>query len=432
MTNKELLSNINATSDKHYSPLVLMIAAFGVYFCMYGFRKPFTAASYSELDIFGIDYKSVLVTSQIVGYLLSKAIGVKVISEMEPQRRISTLLVLVGLALASLLLLAVVPLPWNIVFIFINGLSLGMVFGLVLGAVEGRRQTEILAAGLCASFIVADGASKSIGSMLLKAGVPDLWMPFAAGLLFTPPFLLFTWLLSRIPPPGADDIAKRSARPPMTRADRRLLLSNHAFGLTTIIGCYVLLTVLRSIRADFAPEIWRGLGLTGEPAIFTRSEIFVAAGVLLVSSLVVLIRDNRLAFFTSIGISFSGFTLAGAGLVVWQGGHIGGFLLMVLIGLGLYLPYVAVHTSIFERLIAMTGERGNIGYLMYIADSFGYLGYAIVMTGRNFLQSEGNFIQFFLNVTQYVIISAAILLLAGWIFFSRQQAYRQRVIVDET
>ena len=52
---------------------------------------------------------------------------------------------------------------------------------------------------------------------------------------------------------------------------------------------------------------------------------------------------------------------------------------MVLHGLGLYLPYVAVHTTIFERLIAMTRDRGNIGYLMYLADAFGYLGYVVVM-----------------------------------------------------
>jgi Family of unknown function (DUF5690) len=36
-----------------------------------------------------------------------------------------------------------------------------MVFGLILGFLEGRRHTEALTAGLCASFILADGTSKS-------------------------------------------------------------------------------------------------------------------------------------------------------------------------------------------------------------------------------------------------------------------------------
>lgn len=36
---------------------------------------------------------------------------------------------------------------------------------------------------------------------------------------------------------------------------------------------YLLITVLRSIRADFAPEIWSGLGHGDQSAIFTQSEL---------------------------------------------------------------------------------------------------------------------------------------------------------------
>jgi hypothetical protein len=35
-----------------------------------------------------------------------------------------------------------------------------------------------------------------------------------------------------------------------------------------------------------------------------------------------------------------------------------------------------------ERLMAMTRDRGNIGYRMYLADAFGYLGYAAGDLGR--------------------------------------------------
>ena len=58
-------------------------ASFSVYFCMYAFRKPFAAATYDELDTFvGLDLKTALVISQIVGYTLSKVIGMKVCSEL--------------------------------------------------------------------------------------------------------------------------------------------------------------------------------------------------------------------------------------------------------------------------------------------------------------------------------------------------------------
>ena len=73
-----------------------------------------------------------------------------------------------------------------------------------------------------------------------------------------------------------------------------------------------------------------------------------------------------------------------AGLVFQQRGLIDGFPFMVLTGLGLYLPYVIIHTTAFERLLALTREPGTIGFLMYVADAFGYLGYVVVMLGRTF------------------------------------------------
>ena len=72
-----------------------MLAAFGTYFCMYGFRKPFTAATYGDETIAGVGLKTVLVTAQVLGYSISKFIGIKVISEMPPGSRAKTLIGLV-------------------------------------------------------------------------------------------------------------------------------------------------------------------------------------------------------------------------------------------------------------------------------------------------------------------------------------------------
>ena len=60
-------------------------AAFGTYFCMYGFRKPFTAATYDDITFSDLGYKTILVTAQVLGYTVSKFIGIKVIAEMPPQ-----------------------------------------------------------------------------------------------------------------------------------------------------------------------------------------------------------------------------------------------------------------------------------------------------------------------------------------------------------
>src|SRR5262249_4688563 len=154
----------------------------------------------------------------------------------------------------ALLLFGLVPAPYNFIFLFLNGLPLGMVFGLVMGFLEGRRATEALMAGLCASFILADGFTKSVGTYLLHEGVPEVWMPFVAGLLFAPPLILFVWMLTRIPPPTHRDIEQRSARTPMNRRERRAFFLKYGVGLTMLVLLYLMITILRSMRADFAPE----------------------------------------------------------------------------------------------------------------------------------------------------------------------------------
>ncbi|MFN8706157.1 MAG: DUF5690 family protein, partial [Planctomyces sp.] len=258
-------------------------AAFGTYFCMYDFRKPFTAATYADATVAGIGLKTVLVTAQVAGYSLSKFIGIKVVSEMQPERRAKTLIALVVFSELSLILFGIVPTPWNVIFMFLNGLPLGMVFGLVMGFLEGRRVTELLTAGLCASFIVADGATKSAGALLLTAGVPEHWMPAVAGAIFLLPLIGFVSVLSSIPAPSATDRRERSDRLPMTSTDRWNLARRYGYGLAALVLMYLMVTILRSLRADFAAEIWQGLGEPAAPSQFTISETLIALGVIVIN-----------------------------------------------------------------------------------------------------------------------------------------------------
>src|SRR5690606_11899751 len=80
-------SNMQALTRKLESSKFLfitwsMVAAFGAYFCVYAFRKPFNAGTYSGLEWMGMNYKAVLIIAQVLGYMLSKFIGIKVISEL--------------------------------------------------------------------------------------------------------------------------------------------------------------------------------------------------------------------------------------------------------------------------------------------------------------------------------------------------------------
>ncbi|AGA24833.1 DUF5690 family protein [Singulisphaera acidiphila] len=395
-----------------------VVAAFGAYFCTYAFRKPWTAATFADSTVWGVAEKSVLVVAQMIGYMLAKFVGIRAIAEISPRRRPLGIVALIGLAEASLILFGVAPSPLHVAGLFLNGLALGMVFGLILGFLEGRRHTEALTAGLCASFILADGACKSVGAWLLGWGLPERWMPAGAGLLFLGPACLFTWMLSKVPPPGLEDLEHRSERTPMGRAERAAMLRRHFVGIMAIVAAYLLVTIARGMRADFAPEIWKALGSPAAPSTFSNSEILVAFGVLIANGLSVLIVDNRRAFFASIGVGLLGCVLIIAALAGHQRGWVGPFLFMVLLGLGLYLPYVAIHTTMFERLIAMTRERGNLGFLMYVADAAGYLAYAALVLVRGWLPVNGDPLPFFLNTWWSMGILTSFSLVAAWAYFA--------------
>jgi len=373
-------------SNSNYWNWIAAASAFCVYFCMYGFRKPFTAGTFDDQETFGLDLKTVLVLSQLCGYMLSKFIGVKVVSEMPRSQRAYTLIALIVGAELALLGFAWLPaVTLKILMLFLNGLSLGMVFGLVLAFLEGRKHTEAMAAGLCASFIVSSGVVKSVGRWLIEDwGVSEFHMPYITGAIFLLPVLLFVWLLQLTPEPSEEDRAFRSERPVMNGKERRAFFLAYAPGLTLLLITYILLTIIRTMRDDFGVEIWQGLGVSKAPSIFTQSESivgFVATGV---NALAIYVLHNLRAIKVASLLMCSGFGMAIFAALGSYQGWLTPFTFMVLCGIGLYIPYVAFHTTMFERIVAASNHKGNLAFLMYLADSIGYLGYSAVIGFKTF------------------------------------------------
>jgi len=398
------------------NPAWALVAAFGTYFCMYGFRKPYTAATYSGVSFLGLDYKTMLIISQTIGYVLAKWIGIKIVSEIKPVKRIGAILGLIMFAEVMLFLFGLIPKPWNAICLLLNGLPLGIIFGLVLSFVEGRKNTEFLIAGLCASFIVSDGVSKSVGVMLLGWGVTEQWMPVLAGLIFAGPTLLFITMLACVPAPSVNDVASRSAREPMTGKDRVIFFKKYAPGILGIVFVYLLATLLRSVRADFAVEIWAGLGYKQTPQLFTQSELLVSLSVLAIVGFAAFVKNHQAAFDFSLYISFVGLAIL---LLAFTGFNLGmeKFTLMILIGLGVYLPYVAVHAIIFERLIAITRGKATVSFLMYIADSVGYTGYIALMLLRYLAPPTAPLLTIFLKMCLFLGILGIVLIIFTYWYF---------------
>lgn len=399
------------------SSIFAAVAAFGAYTSMYAFRKAFAAGSYSDLEFWHVDYKAWLVIAQVLGYTLSKFYGIKFIAEIKALSRGKAILILVAISWLALLGFAVVPAPYNIVFLFINGCPLGMIWGLVFGYLEGRRATEFMAAVLSTSLIFASGFVKTVGRTLITDfQVSEYHMPFVTGAIFAIPLCMFVLMLEVMPAPDPLDRKLRTERVSMNAAERRAFLARFLPGIILTVIVYVLLTVMRDVRDNFEVEIWAGLGIESN-SIYTHIDAIISVLVLAGMSLLILVKDNLRAFgIIHIFILF-GCLLAGISTMLFEANAISGTTWMTLAGLGLYAGYVPYNAIFFERMIAAFNYRSNVGFIMYVADAIGYLGSISVLLVKELGDSQLSWVDFFKNGVLIMSVVGAVAGLLSLLYF---------------
>ena len=409
-------------SDSVGFSIFCIAAALITYMSMYAFRKPLSAATFEGLSFWGVDYKIIALISQVAGYTCSKFIGIKVVSSMQPWQRTRYILGFVGTAWAALLLFALTPCPYNVIFLIINGLPLGMIFGIVMSFLEGRKNTELLGAGLCVSFITASGITKSVGQFLVvNFGVSDFWMPFLTGLVFVPFLLLGVWMLGKIPPPTEEDKALRSERTPMTGESRRNFIRKFKCGVILSTATYATLTVFRDLRDNFSVELWSQMGHGGDSGILAFTEICIAVLVLCFIASMIKVIDNRKAFYGNIIIFIvCGLLLSGA-TAAFSVGLLSPIIWMISSGFALYMCYACFHTMFFERWIAVFRYTSTISFLICISDSFGYLGSVGVLVCKNFFSHDVDWLSFITTAAYIAGAAITVFSAAMFVYFKRKE-----------
>jgi hypothetical protein len=415
------------------------LTAFFAYLCVYAFRKPFTAAPYEGLYFAGsqIQLKTALAVSQTIGYMLAKYAGIKFVSEASRARRAWMIAGLIAWAELAMVLFAILPAEWKVAAILLNGFPLGMIWGLMVRYLEGRRASDILLAGLACSFIVASGVFKDVGQAVMSGdAIPVLgvsfpnplpaldqfWMPAATGLLFAAPFLLTLWLLDQLPEQSASDIAARTLREPMDGHRRRQFLISYLPGIALLVAAYALLTAFRDYRDFYLVDVLKQLGYTyaDNKAGITRMEMGVALGVLATMSLLYLIKNNQRALLAALSVIVVGFVLIGVATLLHATGQISGYRWALLIGLGGYMAYVPYNSVLFDRLMASTGFVGTAVFAIYVADSAGYTCSISTQLGKDLLSPTSSRTEFLQTLSTFVsIVGASSAAIAGIYFWRR-------------
>ena len=421
MADQQPNAKIN-TYNSFQTGIYAAVVAFLTYTMIFGFRKSYTVCTFDGMAFWGLGYKTLLVLSQMMGYLMAKFYGIKFISELKRLGRYKIVLLLVGIAWMAWLFFALIPAPYNIVFLFINGFPLGMLWGVIFSYIEGRKTTDFIGAALAVSFIFSSGFVKSVGGWLqLQFHLTEFWIPFATGLVFALPLLLFIFLMEKIPPPTSEDIELRMNRTPMDAAQRKAFIKTYLPGIVAAVLIYCFATIFRDIRDNFSADMWKEMGYLNQPALFSKTETPITIAILILIGSMVMIKNSFKAFMLAHFFIALGFIIAGVSTYLFTKEIVTPYWWMTLVGLGLYMVYIPFNSVYFERLIATFRFTGNVGFLIYVADSFGYLGSVSVLLSKEIFKVQLNWVHFFSNSVMVLSMAGVIISIYAARYFSKKK-----------
>jgi hypothetical protein len=87
------------------------------------------------------------------------------------------------------------------------------------------------------------------------------------------------------------------------------------------------------------------------------------------------------------------------------------------------IPDVRFNSVFFERLIAAFKHTGNVGFLIYLADSCGYVGSVGVMLSKEIFKVQLNWVTFFSNSVIWLsLVGLALTLFSAIYFYTKYEA----------
>lgn len=424
---------INETTRKRLSDFLFILWAGGAallsYSLVYALRKPFTAASFENAEFFDMDYKVVVTISQILGYVISKFIGIKLISELKPEERFKFIMTSVLLAEASLVLFGLLSTPFNVAAMFLNGLSLGCMWGVIFSFIEGRRVTDILASLLGVSMVISSGTAKSIGLYVMNHfQVSEFWMPALIGTVALPLLLLLGWALNKLPEPNKEDIAMKSERETLNGKQRWELFKSFMPFLSMLFVANIAIVVLRDIKEDFLVNI---IDVTAySPWLFAQIDSVVTLIILGIFGLMVLVKDNLKALSVLFGLIITGMIVMAVVSFGQQQLQLSPVIWLFIQSLCLYIAYLTFQTIFFDRFIACFRIRGNVGFFIVTTDFLGYTGTVLVLVLKEFCNPDIDWAVFYNRLAGYVGIFCCVTFVCSFVYL--HQRFRKETGVTAT
>ena len=427
MNNEQQTEN---PSRKRLSDFLFILWAGGAallsYSLVYALRKPYTAAAFEDVEFFDMDYKVIVTISQIVGYVISKFMGIKLISELRREERLRFILMSVVMAELSLVFFGLLSAPYNIAAMFLNGLSLGCMWGVIFSFIEGRKVTDMLASLLGVSMVFSSGVAKSFGLFAMnEMHVGQFWMPAVIGAFALPLLVFMGYMLKRLPQPTEEDIALRNERVTLDGNGRKLLFRSYAPILTLLFVGNFMLLVLRDIKEDFLVNI---LDMSNQSSwLFAQVDTIVTLVILGIFAAFIFFRSNIRALMCLMGLVIAGclvmtYVSLNYEALDWQP-----VVWLFVQSLCLYIAYLTFQTIFFDRFIACFRIRGNVGFFIAIIDFIGYMGTVTLLSTKEFLNFDMEWFALYNHMACAVgAVCAVLFTVAAVLIYKRYSAQGRR------
>ncbi len=363
---------------------------------VYALRKPFTAATFDGMELFGMDYKIATSIIQIFGYMVSKFIGIKLISELKREGRLKFILVSILVAELSLVLFGCLPRPFNVLALFFNGLSLGCMWGVIFSFLEGRRVTDLLASLFGLSIAVSSGTAKSIGLFVVDTlHVSEFWMPALIGAV-------------ALPSAGRTGLYPRSPAQTDCRRQSTACGTCHSQQTTTLEPVPQLCSHIDTafLRQPLSHRFARCQGrLSGEnhrrqcrrtfPWVFAKVDGVVTLIILAIFATLAVMKSHIKVLSVLLTLVIAGAITLSTVAFNYHTLQLSPLVWLFIQSLCLYFSYLSFQTIFFDRFIACFRIKGNVGFFIAMVDSIGYTGTVVVLVVKECFNPDLNWLEFY-------------------------------------
>src|SRR5690606_11456711 len=169
-------------------------------------------------------------------------------------------------------------------------------------------------------------------------------------------------------------------------------------------------------------DMWRDSGVAFEANVFAKTETIISLIILALIATMVIIKNNFKAFIISHIIMLGGFVLSGIVTVLFIQQHISMFYWMTLVGLGLYMTYIPYNSLLFDRMLAAFKYAGTVGFLIYVADAFGYLASVSVLLSKTIFKLEIRWLDFYTSLVLWSALIGGLATVFSILYFYKKQA----------